>query len=170
MASPAEPTTVAAIKVLVLGHDASTARNFSAALNAAVASQASAGPQAWQFAHRSEAGDIGDTDFCLLLPWDEGQTEAQEPDLSALHAHRALRQSLLNQQQSFQALRGSQTQQLQQALAALAVRDRALMPAGAQTLGRPGWRLACEKCDDPVCEHILLGQLQAERQAKPPSL
>jgi hypothetical protein len=28
MASPAEPTAVAAIKVLVLGHDASAARNF----------------------------------------------------------------------------------------------------------------------------------------------
>ena len=166
MASPAEPTAVAAIKVLVLGHDASAERNFSAALNAAVASQASAGPQGWQFAHGSEAGNFGDIDFCLLLPWDEGQTDAQEPDLSALQAHRALRQSLLARQQSFQALRGSQSQQVQQALAALAVRDRALMPVGAQTLGRPGWRLACEKCDDPDCEHILLGQIQAERQAK----
>ncbi len=170
MASPAQTAAVAAIKVLVLSHDASAARNFSAALGAAVARQASAGPQAWQFADRTETADIGSIDFCLLLPWDEGNTDGQEPELSALQAHRALRQSLLAQQQSFQALRGSQAQQLQQALAALAVRDRALMPAGAQTLGRPGWRLACEKCDDPVCEHILLGQIQAERQARPPSL
>ena len=166
MASSVATPALAAIKVLVLGHDASAARAFKAALSATVASQGSAGPQAWQFSDRCTTGDLGDIDFCLLLPWDEGQTEAQEPDLNALHAHRALRQSLLNQGQSFQALRGSQIQQLQQALAALAVRDRALMPAGAQTLGRPGWRLACEKCDDPACEHILLGQLQAERQAQ----
>lgn len=170
MASPAQTTAVAVIKVLVLSHDASAARSFSAALGVAVANQASAGPQAWQFADRTETADIGGIDFCLLLPWDEGNAVAQEPDLSALQAHRALRQSLLAQQQSFQALRGSQAQQLQQALAALAVRDRALMPAGAQTLGRPGWRLACEKCDDPACEHILLGQMQAERQAKLSSL
>jgi hypothetical protein len=53
-------------------------------------------------------------------------------------------------------LRGPVSQQLQQALAALSRLQAALKPAGAQTLARPGWRSACESCDEPECEHRLL--------------
>lgn len=170
MSALSESTAVDSIEVLVLSHDPMAARSFSEALKAAVAHQSSAGAQVWQITAATGARDFSKADFSLLLPWDEDGTEAQDPDLSALQAHSLLRQSLLERQQSFQALRGSLAQQLQQALAALSVRDRALMPAGAQTLGRPGWRLACEKCDDPACEHILLEEIRSRRQGSEPAL
>ena len=158
----AQPEMPPLLRVRVLSHELALARAFGELLQSAIAKLSHADSPRWQIEAATQAATP--CHFCLLLPWDEGSAQPDGPDLSALQAHRALRQSLLESQQSFQALRGPQAQQLHQALAALALRDSALKPAGAQTLGRPGWRLACETCDDPDCEHILLGQLQAQRQ------
>ncbi|MEI7783300.1 MAG: hypothetical protein WCK08_02880 [Betaproteobacteria bacterium] len=168
LAAQPEPEEATVIRVRVLGHDAPTALAFCLALTSVIASLSSAQSPIWQIDAVAGSEALAPCDFCLLLPWDEGG--AGLDDDQRLQAHRALRHSLLHGQQSFHALRGPQAQQLQQALAALALRDRALKPAGAQTLGRAGWRLACEKCDDPACEHILLGQLLAQRQGAEPKL
>lgn len=162
MAVQPDPTSI--FKVRVLGHDLDLARQFVAALQRSIDRLSHTDSPRWEIEAATGVEAWAACDFCLLLPWDGGPAQGSDPGLEPLQAHRALRQSLLQCQQSFQALRGQQAQQLHQALAALALRDRALMPAGAQTLGRPGWRLACETCDDPACEHILLGQLQAQRQ------
>ena len=102
--------------------------------------------------------------FVLRVWSDNGQFTAAQA-LATLQAHQALRQTLLAQQQPFAVLRGTLKQQIDQALAALARRHATLMPAGAQTLGRPGWQSMCEKCDDPQCEHRLLSQLLENRAA-----
>lgn len=163
-----QPDLTTVLRVRVLGHELDLARNFSAALQSAIESLSHADSPGWQIEAATQVEAAAHCDFCLLLPWDESPAQPDDSDLRPLQAHQALRQSLLQCHQSFQALRGPRSQQLCQALSALALRDRALMPAGAQTLGRPGWRLACETCDDPDCEHIVLGQLRAQRQDAAP--
>jgi hypothetical protein len=152
------------MRVVLLGDDLQTAQAAVAALRLAIAAHPEVDPNAFDWLAASNGPDAAGSDICLLLSWDESRSESSGQGLAGLQAHQALRQALLAQQQPFTVLRGTPTQQVQQALAALARRHTALMPAGAQTLGRPGWQSLCEKCDDPQCEHRLLSQL-LERKA-----
>jgi hypothetical protein len=149
---------------VVLSDDPPAAQATVAALRCAIAAHPEVAPEAFDLRPASSGLAAVGCDICLLLSWDEGRSDAAAQALTGLQAHQALRQALLAQQQPFAVLRGTPAQQVEQALAALARRHASLMPAGAQTLGRPGWQSLCEKCDDPECEHRLLSQL-LERKA-----
>jgi|LauGreDrversion4_2_1035121.scaffolds.fasta_scaffold45571_4 hypothetical protein len=158
------PPGGAQMRVVLLSDDLQAAQAAVAALRLAIAAHPEVDSNAFDWLVASNVPDAAGSDICLLLSWDESRSEASGQGLAGLQAHQALRQALLAQQQPFTVLRGTPMQQVQQALAALARRHAALMPAGAQTLGRPGWQSLCEKCDDPQCEHRLLSQL-LERKA-----
>ena len=70
-----------------------------------------------------------------------------------------LRQVLVKAQQPFQVIYGLGEDRLAQALTALK-----RSPAVREARGKP-WVWACEKCSDPACEHRLLSDLLASRQA-----
>jgi len=153
------------MRVAVLSDDLQAAQAAVAALRAAIAAHPEVSLHAFDWVPAGDGQAARGCDICLLLSWDEGRSGTAAQALAALQAHQALRQTLLAQQQPFAVLRGTPKQQIDQALAALARRHAALMPAGAQTLGRPGWQSMCEKCDDPQCEHRLLSQLLEHRAA-----
>ena len=145
-------------RVAILSHQASLAQALQARLEAAIAGIAGADPLALSWTTGSQAQAAQGARVCLLLAWDS-QADLSAPataQLADLQAHQMLRQDLQAEGLSFAVLRGAPTQQVQQALAALSRLQAALKPAGAQTLPRPGWRGACETCDEPECEHQLL--------------
>jgi hypothetical protein len=152
-------------RVVVLSDDPQAAQTAVADLRLALAAHPEVAADALDLQATSDGRAAAGCDICLLLPWDEGRSDAAGKGLAGLQAHQALRQALLAQQRPFAVLRGTPAQQVEQALAALARRHASLMPAGAQTLGRPGWQSLCEKCDDPECEHRLLSQLLERRAA-----
>jgi hypothetical protein len=160
----AAPPSSAPLRVVVLSDDPQAAQATVATLRSAIAAHPEVAPGAFDLLPASNGLAAVGCDICLLLSWDEGRSDAAGQGVTGLQAHQALRQTLLTRQQPFAVLRGTPSQQVEQALAALARRHAALMPAGAQTLGRPGWQSLCEKCDDPECEHRLLSQL-LERKA-----
>ena len=153
------------MRVVVLSDNLQAAQAAVAALRAAIAAHPEVSPHAFDWLPAADGQAARGCDICLLLSWDEERSGTAAQALDALQAHQALRQTLLAQQQPFAVLRGPPKQQIDQALAALARRHAALLPAGAQTLGRPGWQSMCEKCDDPQCEHRLLSQLLEHRAA-----
>jgi hypothetical protein len=159
------------LRVAVLSDDPHAAQAAVAALHLAIAAHPEVAPNAFDLVAACDDRAAAGSDVCLLLSWDEGRSQAAGKGLAGLQAHQTLRQALLTQQQPFAVLRGTSAQQVEQALAALARRHATLMPAGAQTLGRPGWQSMCEKCDDPACEHRLLSQLLERKAAiQQPSL
>lgn len=163
------PGSAAPMRVVLLGDDLRAAQDTLADLRLAVIAHPEVDPGAFAWLAASDASAAANCDVCLLLSWDENRPNATGLALAELQAHQALRQALLAQQQPFAVLRGTPAQQIGQALAALSRRHAALMPAGAQTLGRPGWQSLCEKCDDPECEHRLLSQwLDREATARGP--
>lgn len=100
----------------------------------------------------------------LLLALDVGPAAANANADNAAVAQRLrmdalLRQALLQVQISFQVIYGRGEDRLAQALSALQ-RSPAVRQAG-----RKPWVWACDKCSDPVCEHRLLSELLASRQA-----
>ena len=154
------------VRVAILSHQAWLSQDFQARLEATIAGIGGADPQAFSWIAGSQAQAAQGASVCLLLAWDsKGQptpplgtqvTPQLPPEWDDLQAHQQLRQDLQAMGQTFAVLRGPVSQQLQQALAALSRLQAALKPAGAQTLARPGWRSACESCDEPECEHRLL--------------
>ena len=70
-----------------------------------------------------------------------------------------LRSTLVQAGLPFQVIYGLGEQRLAQALAALG------KPAAESGAGRQPWVWVCDKCSDPVCEHRLLSDLLASRQA-----
>jgi len=97
-------------------------------------------------------------DHTLLLALDVGPTDntaaAQRLRMDAL-----LRQTLVQAQIPFQVIYGLGEERLAQALSALK-----RSPAVREARRKP-WVWACDKCSDPVCEHRLLSDLLAGRQA-----
>ena len=79
---------------------------------------------------------------------------AQSQQMDAL-----LRCTLVQAGLPFQVIYGRGEQRLAQALAALG------KPAAESGSGRKPWVWVCDKCSDPVCEHRLLSDLLASRQA-----
>ena len=79
---------------------------------------------------------------------------AQRQQMDAL-----LRCTLVQAGLPFQVIYGLGEQRLAQALAALG------KPAAESGAGRKPWVWVCDKCSDPVCEHRLLSDLLASRQA-----
>jgi hypothetical protein len=79
---------------------------------------------------------------------------AQRQQMDAL-----LRSTLVQAGLPFQVIYGLGEQRLSQALAALG------KPAAESGAGRKPWVWVCDKCSDPVCEHRLLSDLLASRQA-----
>ena len=79
---------------------------------------------------------------------------AQRQQIDAL-----LRSTLVQARLPFQVIYGLGEQRLAQALAALG------KPAAESGSGRKPWVWVCDKCSDPVCEHRLLSDLLASRQA-----
>jgi nicotinamide riboside kinase len=79
---------------------------------------------------------------------------AQRQQMDAL-----LRSTLVQAGLPFQVIYGLGEQRLAQALAALG------KPAAESGAGRKTWVWVCDKCSDPVCEHRLLSDLLASRQA-----
>ncbi len=145
-------------RVAILSHKACLAQAFQIQLEATIAGIEGADPRALTWATGSQAQAAQGAHVCLLLAWDSAgaSTTQAAAQLADLQAHQQLRQALQAQGLSFAVLRGAPTQQVQQALAALSRLQAALKPAGAQTLPRPGWRGACQSCDEPECEHRLL--------------
>lgn len=82
------------------------------------------------------------------------QGEEQRQQMDAL-----LRSTLVQARLPFQVIYGLGEQRLAQALAALG------KPAAESGAGRKPWVWVCDKCSDPVCEHRLLSDLLASRQA-----
>ena len=70
-----------------------------------------------------------------------------------------LRSTLVQAGLPFQVIYGLGEHRLAQALAALG------KPAAESGSGRKPWVWVCDKCSDPVCEHRLLSDLLASRQA-----
>ena len=97
-------------------------------------------------------------DHTLLLALDVGPADntAAAP---RLHMDALLRQVLVQAQLSFQVIYGLGEERLAQALSAL---QRS--PAVREARRKP-WVWACDKCSDPACEHRLLSDLLAGRQA-----
>ena len=79
---------------------------------------------------------------------------AQREQMDAL-----LRSTLVQAGLPFQVIYGLGEHRLAQALAALG------KPAAESGSGRKPWVWVCDKCSDPVCEHRLLSDLLASRQA-----
>ena len=79
---------------------------------------------------------------------------AQRQQMDAL-----LRSTLVQAGLPFQVIYGLGEQRLAQALAALG------KPAAESGAGRKPWVWVCDKCSDPVCEHRMLSDLLASRQA-----
>lgn len=142
----------------ILSHKACLAQAFQVQLEATIAGIEGADPRALNWVTGSQAQAAQDAHVCLLLAWDSEAdlTAPATAQLADLQAHQKLRQALQAQGLSFAVLRGAPTQRMQHALAALSLLQAALKPAGAQTLPRPGWRGACQSCDEPECEHRLL--------------
>lgn len=100
-----------------------------------------------------------------LLPW-QGDEDPDNAAMGDLLAHQALRQSLHALGLSYQALRGSRTQCVAQALQSLLPWLPELGPMLPQTgvkSRRPGW--SCSECSDPGCEHRSFTELLARREA-----
>ena len=97
-------------------------------------------------------------DHTLLLALDVALTDnaaaAQRLRMDAL-----LRQTLVQAQIPFQVIYGLGEDRLAQALSALK-----RSPAVREARRKP-WVWACDKCSDPACEHRLLSDLLASRQA-----
>lgn len=70
-----------------------------------------------------------------------------------------LRRTLVQAGLPFQVIYGLGEHRLAQALVALG------KPAAESGAGRKPWVWVCDKCSDPVCEHRLLSDLLASRQA-----
>ena len=153
------------MRVVVLSDALQAAQAAVADLRLAIAAHPEVAPEAFGLMAASDGLAAVGCDLCLLLSWDEDRSGPAIQALAGLQAHQALRQALLTQQQPFTVLRGTPAQQVDQALAALARWHATLLPARAQTLGRPGWQSLCEKCDDPQCEQRLLSQLLERRAA-----
>jgi nicotinamide riboside kinase len=101
-------------------------------------------------------------DYHLLLALDipaplaagTAHSAAQRQQMDAL-----LRSTLVQARLPFQVIYGLGEQRLAQALAAL---RKSAAESGAS---RKPWVWVCDKCSDPVCEHRLLSDLLASRQA-----
>ena len=99
-------------------------------------------------------------DHTLLLALDLGPTNANSTDTAQrLRIDALLRQALAQAQLPFQVIYGLGEDRLAQALSALK-----RSPAVREVRRKP-WVWACDKCSDPVCEHRLLSDLLASRQA-----
>ena len=99
-------------------------------------------------------------DHTLLLALDVGPANANSADTAQrLRMDALLRQTLVQAQIPFQVIYGSGEDRLAQALSALK-----RSPAVREARRKP-WVWACDKCSDPVCEHRLLSDLLASRQA-----
>lgn len=100
----------------------------------------------------------------LLLALDVGPVNANANANTAAVAQRLrmdvlLRQALVHAQIPFQVIYGLGEDRLAHALSALK-----RSPAVREARRKP-WVWACDKCSDPVCEHRLLSELLASRQA-----
>jgi nicotinamide riboside kinase len=99
-------------------------------------------------------------DHTLLLALDVGPANANSADTAQrLRMDALLRQTLVQAQIPFQVIYGLGEDRLAQALSALK-----RSPAVREARRKP-WVWACDKCSDPVCEHRLLSDLLASRQA-----
>ena len=99
-------------------------------------------------------------DHTLLLALDVGPTQANNAHTAQrLRMDALLRQTLVQAQIPFQVIYGLGEERLAQALSALK-----RSPAVREARRKP-WVWACDKCSDPVCEHRLLSDLLAGRQA-----
>jgi len=102
----------------------------------------------------------GGFDHTLLLALDVGPANANSADTAQrLRMDALLRQTLVQAQIPFQVIYGLGEDRLAQALSALK-----RSPAVREARRKP-WVWACDKCSDPVCEHRLLSDLLASRQA-----
>jgi len=79
---------------------------------------------------------------------------AQRQQVDAL-----LRSTLVQARLPFQVIYGLGEHRLAQALAALG------KPAAESGASRKPWVWVCDKCSDPVCEHRMLSDLLASREA-----
>ena len=99
-------------------------------------------------------------DTTLLLALDVGPTHANSTGAAQRqHMDALLRQTLGQAQIPFQVIYGLGEDRLAQALSALK-----RSPAVREARRKP-WVWACDKCSDPACEHRLLSDLLASRQA-----
>ena len=99
-------------------------------------------------------------DHTMLLALDVGPANANSAGAAQrLRMDALLRQTLVQSQISFQVIYGLGEDRLAQALSAL---KRG--PAVREARRKP-WIWACDKCSDPACEHRLLSDLLANRQA-----
>ena len=98
----------------------------------------------------------------LLLALDVGPAKASTNSANTaqrLCMDALIRQTLLQAQIPFQVIYGLGEDRLSQALSALK-----RSPAMPEARRKP-WVWACDKCSDPACEHRLLSDLLANRQA-----
>jgi hypothetical protein len=99
-------------------------------------------------------------DHTLLLALDVVPANANSADAAQrLRMDALLRQTLVQAQIPFQVIYGLGEDRLTQALSALKC-----SPAVREARRKP-WVWACDKCSDPACEHRLLSDLLASRQA-----
>ena len=99
-------------------------------------------------------------DHTLLLALDVVPANANSADAAQrLRMDTLLRQTLVQAQIPFQVIYGLGEERLAQALSALK-----RSPAVREAQRKP-WVWACDKCSDPACEHRLLSDLLAGRQA-----
>ena len=104
--------------------------------------------------HLLLALDIPALDIPAPLAAGTAHSAAQRQQMDAL-----LRSTLVQAGLPFQVIYGLGEHRLAQALAALG------KPAAESGSGRKPWVWVCDKCSDPVCEHRLLSDLLAGRQA-----
>ncbi len=101
-------------------------------------------------------------DYALLLALDVGPANVNANNAAVaqrLQMDALLRQTLVQAQIPFQVIYGLGEDRLAQALSALK-----RSPAVREARRKP-WVWACDKCSDPACEHRLLSDLLASRQA-----
>lgn len=101
-------------------------------------------------------------DYALLLALDVGPANVNADHAAVaqrLQMDALLRQALVQAQIPFQVIYGLGEERLAQALSALK-----RSPAVREARRKP-WVWACDKCSDPACEHRLLSDLLASRQA-----
>ncbi len=147
-----------ALTVAVLGQDA---HGFISALSPALEGllPGSAARVHWRACAGAEEARMAC--LCWLLVGEDPPSG----NLSGATHERALRQSLLEKQISYQVLRGPASERISQALQSLAPwlpGLAALLPATGVSSRRPGsWQ--CENCSDPACEHRLFTDLLKSR-------